>query len=307
MSDKKVIVVTGATGTQGGSVVDWLLRDVNFHVRATTRNPTSAASSELRSRGVEVVTADLNDKTAVLQALREAYGVFGFTDVFDAGGAEAEVEQGKTLIDAAKETGVKHFVWSTLDHTPYPIAQSTGKAIIDDYLKQSGVPRTSLYTSWFYENIPRESMLFQRNKQGTIVLNAPLYATDGPLPCIYAADIGGYARYAFNHPEEWTGKDMRIASEWLTPRQMIDIVSRSFGEQIEFTDISMTDFQSSVKQTAIAQGDPMLSFWYNFKFFYENPEIRDVELTNKLVPGCVKFEEFVEKHKKEIVKRYKAN
>jgi len=91
-------------------------------------------------------------RTVVIQTRRDrqrallAYGVFGITNFWEHGvGAEGEVAEGKQMVDAVKDTGIKHFVWSTMEHSEFKPAHWESKANVDDYLKASGVPRTSQY------------------------------------------------------------------------------------------------------------------------------------------------------------------
>jgi len=102
--DKKTIVVIGATGLQGKGVVNALINEDSFNVRAITRNPEKY-SGEAR----EAVYADLKDLRSLKDAFKNAYGVFVVTNFWE--GAD-EIAQGKNAIEAAKTMGVQHFIWS---------------------------------------------------------------------------------------------------------------------------------------------------------------------------------------------------
>ncbi|PVF90757.1 NmrA-like protein, partial [Serendipita vermifera] len=149
MSNKPIITVFLATGKTGGGMIDAILDDGTYAARAVTRNPNSDAAKALAARGVEVVQGDLNDPTSTEHAVEGAYGVLGATDFWSS--FFDEEKQGKSLVDVAKTAGVKHFIWVTLDHSGVPHFDT--KARVDDYLKDSGLPRTSLYTVFFVENI----------------------------------------------------------------------------------------------------------------------------------------------------------
>src|SRR5262245_33688343 len=107
-----IVLVTGATGRQGGSVVGHLLKQ-GRKLRALSRNPASAAAKALTDRGVEVVRGDLEDPASLAGAVRGVRGVFSVQD-FWAVGARREVEQGKNLADVAAKAGVEHFVFSSV-------------------------------------------------------------------------------------------------------------------------------------------------------------------------------------------------
>jgi len=108
--EKKIILVFGATGHQGGAVVKALLKS-EFTIRAVTRNPGQPKSRALAAQGVELVKADYTDVESMKRALKNVYGVYSVHNI--AGGLKAEEEQGKLLATLAKEAGVKHFVYSS--------------------------------------------------------------------------------------------------------------------------------------------------------------------------------------------------
>jgi uncharacterized protein YbjT (DUF2867 family) len=105
------IVVTGATGRLGGAVARHLLRD-GWRVRGLTRDPTSAKARALAALGAEVVHADMGDAASLRPAFAGASGVFSVQNPM-IGGLEAEIHQGKTVADVARETGAKHVVYGS--------------------------------------------------------------------------------------------------------------------------------------------------------------------------------------------------
>ncbi|CAG7852472.1 NmrA-like family domain-containing protein 1 [Serendipita indica DSM 11827] len=265
MSSKQVIVVFTATGKTGGGMIDAILNDGQFAARAVTRNPESDAAKALAAKGVQVVKGDLSDPASIEAALSGAYGVFGVTDYWQAFGNEEK--QGKDLVDAAKRAGIKHFVWTTLDHSDLKVTHFETKANVDDYLKESGVPRTSLYTSFFLENLRFPQMIkINRSADGTVVFDVP-FKTDSPLPMIFAGDIGKAALVAFKNPEQWIGKDLKIVTEWATPRDIAKTIESELGEKV----------------TQAGHG-PFEELWLNIEYFntfYPEGNGRSVELTRK--------------------------
>ena len=126
-SPRKTIVVIGATGDQGGSVVDRLLQfPKTYKVRAITRTPESSAAEELRSKGVEVMFSDVNNPFSLEilnPCLRDAYAIFAVTAYWPSfetlgaqGAGEEELQQFKNMAKAANKVlvkGLKHFIIST--------------------------------------------------------------------------------------------------------------------------------------------------------------------------------------------------
>src|ERR1700747_1891261 len=136
-TDKKLIAVVGATGQQGGAVVRALRAGNQFRVRALTRNP-----AKHRELADEVVEADLNRPETLKSAFAGAHGVFLVTN-FQEHGAD-ELNQASAAVRAAKDAGVKHFVWSTLPNVEaiskgkFDAPLFTGKARIDRIVKETG-------------------------------------------------------------------------------------------------------------------------------------------------------------------------
>jgi len=117
----KLLVVFGATGQQGGSVVDYVINDPilskEFKVRAITRDTSKPAAQALQQKGVEVVKGDADDKESLKPAMQGAHTVFAVTvSIYDDKIYERELGQGKALADAAVAAGVKYFIFSSLDH-----------------------------------------------------------------------------------------------------------------------------------------------------------------------------------------------
>src|SRR5262249_915002 len=113
MTDKDgTVLVTGATGRQGGSVVRHMLAQ-GWKLRGLARNPDQDAAKALAAQGVEVVRGDLEDSSSLPAAVRGVRGVYSVQDFWSVG-ARREVQQGKNLADAAKKAGVEHFVYSSV-------------------------------------------------------------------------------------------------------------------------------------------------------------------------------------------------
>src|SRR6266446_6664938 len=128
-TNKKLIAVVGATGQQGSSVVRALQSGKQFKVRALTRNP-----AKHRELADEVIQADLNRPETLAAAFKGAYGVFLVTTSSLEGTDERK--QGAAAVQAAKDAGVKHVVWSTL---PDVEAISGGKFNVPHFTSKAKV------------------------------------------------------------------------------------------------------------------------------------------------------------------------
>jgi uncharacterized protein YbjT (DUF2867 family) len=234
MTDKTVLV-TGATGRQGGAVLRHL-RGKDWKLRALTRNPKSAAAQELAKSGVEVVQGDLEDPASLERSLRSAYGVFSVQD-FWAVGAKREIQQGKNLADAARKAGVQHFVYSSVGGAERNsgIDHWESKWEIEKHIRQLGLPATMLRPAAFMENyyIDQVEIGILKGK-----LLDPICG-DKPYQTIASDDIGAFAALAFERPQEFIGLELEIAGSELTNLEAAAVFSRVLGKPVKFRKLPM--------------------------------------------------------------------
>src|ERR1700694_5991162 len=152
-NNKKLIAVIGATGQQGGGVLRALQASGQFKVRALTRNP-----DKHRELADEVVAADLGKPEPLKAAFEGAHGVFLVTNFQEAG--TDELKQATAAIRAAKDAGVKHFIWSTLPDVEaigggkFNVPHFTGKAKVDRIVKEAGFANhTFAIAPFYYQNL----------------------------------------------------------------------------------------------------------------------------------------------------------
>ncbi|KAI0205049.1 hypothetical protein F4808DRAFT_456050 [Astrocystis sublimbata] len=140
----KLVTVVGATGNQGSAVIEALISDPAYTLRGLTRNTSSPAAQALSHRGVEIVSASLDDLPSLKAAFAGSYAVYGVTGLYEllakhspSKAAEIEEQWGKNIAQAAAETqGLEHFIWSTLP----PAAEiSAGKYVLTNHVSKNGV------------------------------------------------------------------------------------------------------------------------------------------------------------------------
>ena len=276
----KTILVSGATGQQGGATARHLLAD-GWRVRALTRDPGSPAALALVARGAELAQGDLYDRASLDRALRGAYGVFSVQNFWLPGvGLDGEVRQGKALADAAKAAGVKHFVYSSVGgaerKTGIPHFES--KWLIEQHLRALGLLVTVLRPAYFMENLLRPS---SRPKDG--VLAMALKPTTA-LQMIAADDIGAFAAIAFARPREFIGTATEIAGDSLTMPQVAETWTRATGEPVRFIEVPLEQIRSVDAERA-----RMLQ-WFN-----EHGYQADIPALRKIYPGLLSFEGWLRK------------
>lgn len=222
------ILVTGATGQQGGAVARSLLRQ-DQKIRVLTRNPVKG--EELRKMGAEVVVGDLTDTVSLKTALQGIKKVFLVTTPFEAG-METEVRQGITMVDAAKEAGVDHLVFNSVGsanrNTGIPHFETKWR--VEQHIQKTGIPATILRPVFFMENFASPWMLpgIQKGK-----LAFPMQP-NRRLQMIALRDIGELAAAAFLRREEFVGQVIDFAGDELSIPEALDILSVSMGQKIEY-------------------------------------------------------------------------
>jgi uncharacterized protein YbjT (DUF2867 family) len=204
------IIVTGATGLQGRAVTRRLVED-GWHVRGLTRNAASAPARALAALGAEVVQGDMGELASLRPAFAGAYGVYSVQNPF-LGGPEAEVRQGATVADAAREAGVQHLVYASagVGRPGAGILAWETKLRVEAHMKALALPLTILRPMAFME-LMTDKKFFPA--MGTWCVMPALMGAGRRLPWLCADDLGAIAANAFAAPEAFIGKDLLLASD----------------------------------------------------------------------------------------------
>ncbi len=233
----RIILVTGATGNQGGAVARHLLQRGNFRVRAFVRDPNKPAAQALKQAGAELVSGNLNDRASLDRALQDVYGVFsvqGFED-----GLETEIRQGKALADAASSTGIQHFVYSSVGsaerNTGIPHFDS--KFQVEEYIRAIGLPYTIMRPVFFFYNY---NMMRPMLENGT--LPQPL-SPDTKLQQLSEEDYGKIVALVFERSADFLNRVHEVASVDMTMTEIAAAFSRVFGKTVNYQQIPFEAFE----------------------------------------------------------------
>jgi uncharacterized protein YbjT (DUF2867 family) len=240
-NNEKVIAVVGATGQQGGAVVRALQAGGHFKVRALTRNP-----DKHRELADEVVQADLDRPETLKAAFEGAYGVFLVTNFWEEG--TDELKQATAAVRAAKNAGVKHFIWSTLPNVEaisggkIHVPHFTGKAKIDRIVQDAGFEHhTFVIAPFYYENLIG-SLSPQKQADGSLGWTLPL---DPDVRCIHMGDInelGNIVAGAFAHPDEaGNGEYLPLVGDFMSFNEIVDTLNRQ-GHQFSFKQLPKEEY-----------------------------------------------------------------
>ena len=240
---KRLIAVIGATGQQGGAVVRALQASGQFKVRALSRNP-----GKHRELADEVVEADLDRPETLKAAFKGAYGVFLVTNFWEQG--TDELKQATAAVRAARDAGVKHFVWSTLPDVEaisggkFHLPHFTGKAKIDRIVKEAGFANhTFVIAPFFYQNLVGV-LAPQKQADGSSGWALPL---DPDVRCIHMGDItelGNIVAGAFAHPDQaGSGEHLPLVGDFMSFNEIVDALNRQ-GHKFSFKQVPKEVFAS---------------------------------------------------------------
>lgn len=312
MTTKKIIAVVGATGQQGGGLVRAICSDPSseFAARAITRDVNSEKARELAALGAEVVAGDIDDAESIRRAFDGAYGAFCVTFFWGHFSPEKELEQARTMATAARDAGVKHVIWSTLEdtrkHVPlsddrmptlqgkYKVPHFDAKGEADAIFSEVGVPVTFLLTSFYWDNFIYFGMGPERGADGKLSITLPM--GDSKLPGIAAEDIGRSAYGIFKRPD-LIGHRVGISGEHLSGSEMAAAFSKIAGEEVHYNAVDPAAYRSFGFPGADDLGN-MFQFKRDFEPMFR--AARDVEGTRALNPQLQSFEAWLAENRAKI-------
>lgn len=248
MTTGQTVLITGATGHQGGAVIQ-ALTGQGFHLRAMTRNTDSAAARTLAAAGVELVRGDFDDAASVKAALTGAWGALAVQNTWEAGVAKEE-EQGKRFATIAREVGVQHLVYHSVGsaHRKTGIPHFDNKARIEDTVRSLNFP----------SHVIIRPVFFMENLLSPWFLNGDkFYAAMKPttvLQMIAVRDIGRYGARAFIDAARLNRREIDIAGDAATMPQAAAILSRAMGRTIEFVQVPIEEVRKNSVDFALMLG-----------------------------------------------------
>jgi uncharacterized protein YbjT (DUF2867 family) len=246
---KQIILVTGATGNQGGAAGRHLLTE-GWQVRTLVRDASSEAAAALARAGAEIVVGDLDDAASIEGALQNVYGVFSVQRTEFPGLAgftvEDEIRQGTSLADLAKSFGVKHFVYTSVggaERDPQ-IPSWKSKWKIENHIRVLGLPATILRPVAYMENYLSPLAGISSGRLSYF------FAPEAVTQVIAVDDIGAFAALAFREPAEYIGQAIEVAGDSVTQSQIAVAFGRVLKRQISYFQIPLAVLEQ--QQPALA-------------------------------------------------------
>jgi uncharacterized protein YbjT (DUF2867 family) len=282
-----------------------------FTARALTRNPESKKALELADLGAEVVRFNIDDSESIERSFQGAYGAFCVTFFWEHFSPEKEFSHASAMAQSAKNQGLKHVIWSTLEDTrrwidlkddrmptlmgKYKVPHFDAKGEADNVFRGLGVPTTFLLTSFYWDNFIHFGMAPRKGTEDKLVLNLPL--GDKKLPGIAVDDIGRCAYGIFKRGQELISKTVGIAGEHLTGLEMAEKFSEAFGLEVSFQHVPFDIYRSLDFPGAEDLGN-MFQFKHDFQEVFCGA--RDLSLARELNPDLQTFSEWLKRHKERI-------
>jgi uncharacterized protein YbjT (DUF2867 family) len=241
------ILVTGATGQQGGSVARILI-DHGHGVRALTRKPGSPQAIQLEKRGAQIFEGSFDDSDSLKRALHGVDAAFVVGTPFELG-TDAETKQGIAVVDAVQQTGVGHLIYTSVGDAD----QNTGiphfdsKYRVEQHIKNLGIPHTIVAPVFFYENMFAPFML-PGLQQGTLAMALP---ADRTLQSVALENIGQFAVHAIENRDAFLGKRVNLASDELTGTEYAAVLSRASGRTIQYFPVPIEKVREQSEDMAL--------------------------------------------------------
>jgi uncharacterized protein YbjT (DUF2867 family) len=275
----RLILVTGATGHQGGATARHLLQQ-GFRVRALTRDPAKPSARALAERGAEVVEGDLDDRGSVDRALRGAHGVYSVQNFWETG-YEREVEQGVRLADAAKAAGIEHFVYSSVGsaHRDTGLAHFESKWTVENHIRAIGLPHTILRPVFFMDNW-ESPFLRGAVLAGTIGMPLDPSAT---FQQVAVDDVGAFAAKAFEDRDRWLGRAVDLAGDERTVPEIADVFSRVIGRPVRYHQVPWDEYRKAAGE----------EYYKMFRWFNEVGYDADIAALRTEYPALTTFEQYL--------------
>jgi uncharacterized protein YbjT (DUF2867 family) len=313
MAAKKTIVVVGATGAQGSGLAHAILKDAEgpFQPRALTRNPRSDKASELARLGAEVVQADLDDLEGLKQAFRGAYGAYCVTNFWEHFSPERELTQATNMAEAARDAGLEHVIWSTMEDTrrwmsldddrmptlmgKYKVPHCDAKGEANQAFLDRKVPTTFMVTSFYWDNFIYLGMQPKRGSDGVLSITLPM--GDKKLPGIAVEDIGRCAYGIFQRGREYLGRTLGVSGEHLTGDEMAAALSDALGEVVRYNAVTPEAYRHFGFPGAEDLGN-MFQFKRDFNEDYRRA--RNIDEARALNPDLQSFTQWLSRNKEKI-------
>lgn len=274
----KLLTVFGATGQQGGSVVEYVINDPElskqYKVRAITRDLTQPAAQALQQKGVEIVKADLDDAESLKPALQGAHTVFGVTaTIYDERLKERELTQGKAMADAAVAVGAQYFIFSSIPNAGKicggklkNLAHFDAKAEVEEYIRAQPIKSAFFAPGSFMQNF--SDIMAPRPAGDDTFAIANFVKPETQLPLIdIVDDTGKYVGAILAEPDKYEGKVFSAATRLYTYSEVAKTMSEASGKAVKYQQLPQNVWSSFLPPGSAAYMVDMFLWFQDYGYF----------------------------------------
>lgn len=274
----RTVLVTGATGHQGGAALRHL-RQKGFAVRALTRDPDQPKARGLTGQGVEVIRGNLDEQSSLGRVMDGAFGVHSVQNAHEAG-VEGEIRQGINVADTAKRSDIEQFVYSSVASADRRtgIPHFDSKFRVEEHIRGTGLHFTFVRPVFFMDN-----WLGMRQQIEQGALSLPLSPATR-LQMVAVDNIGGVVAMAFEHPGKWRDRVFELAGDELSMAEIAQVFGRISGRDVRYVQIPWDEFEQQA-------GKEMTTM---YRWFEDTGYHVDIGAARQQYHGLLSFEQWIQ-------------
>ncbi|KAF2094147.1 NmrA family transcriptional regulator [Rhizodiscina lignyota] len=304
----KTLVVFGATGNQGGSLVDYVLNDrqfsKEFKVRGLTRNPSGSKGQALANKGAEVARLDYDDPATIKEAVKGAHTVFAMTNtIYDRATRTKEIDQGKAIGDACVEAGVKYLLFSTSQRVDkisngklQNVTHFTFKARIEDYIRTLPIKSSFYSPGSFMQNfLGNQKPKPSPSGDGSYAVSC-IYPESTEVPLIDIDDTGKFIGAILADPDKYEGKVLSAADKLYNYSEIVSTLSKATGKNVVYKQLPVEVFKSSMPPGFNVELVEMFQLFGDYGYYGEGQKEKVEWSANQARGKLTSLEEFFKKH-----------
>lgn len=305
----QVLIVFGATGVQGGSVIDHVLADPElsrqYVIRAVTRDPDSEKAKQLKAKNIDVLRADVSNRSSLEKVLTGAHTVFLMTNpAFSPDARKVEFQTAKDVADVSMEKGVQYIIFSTLPSVSQisggkytKVTMFDAKAEAEDYIRSLPIKSAFCSMASFMQNYITFAVPRRVSEESSTFAIVQHVSPKTRVPLVDAAgDTGKFVGAILADPEKYNGKTVCGAVRLYSMEEMAATFSKVTGQDVVYKQLSVEEFRARTPFAADLLIET-LDYFQEFGYYGKDMEALVAAAQSDARGQLTTFEEFLEKHR----------